>query len=313
MLEQQSAAPSRTGGHRAVIETARALRALGTPFALVLVVRAEGSTYRKPGALALIDGAGTHVGVISGGCLEAGVEILAREAMRAGAPRVTVFDTQRDDDWLFGSGSGCRGRMHVLALPADAAGSREHVDAIVRAGLERRPIRFALPVLAPGLLEDGDVTLRPSPQVVLFGAGPEAAPLLSIGATLGWYCSITDHREGLLTAGRVGHPDRVLHLRPAQALQRLAGEQFDAALVMTHVADADLEALRALAGTDVPYVGLLGPAARRDELLGRLEPDERAALQPRLHAPVGLPLGGEGPEAIALAIAAELQQLFGRR
>jgi xanthine dehydrogenase accessory factor len=314
MLERQSQGlTARVGGQRAVIETAQALRTQGRPFALVLVVRTEGSTYRKAGALALVDDAGTHVGVISGGCLEPGVELLAHEALRAGAPRLTVFDTQRDDDWLFGSGSGCRGRMHVLALPADAAGSREHVDAIVRAGLERRPISVALHALAPALLEDGEVTLRPSPQVLLLGAGPEVRPLLSIGATLGWYCCVADHREGLLAPLALGHADRVLRARPAEALQRLAAERFDATLVMTHVADSDLEALRALAGAEVPYVGLLGPAARRDELFTRLEPRERAALRPRLHAPVGLPLGGEGPEAIALAIAAELQQAFGPR
>jgi xanthine dehydrogenase accessory factor len=55
-------------------------------------------------------------------------------------------------------------------------------------------------------------------------------------------------------------------------------------------------------------VGLLGPPARRDELLARLDASERDALRARLRAPLGLPLGGEGPEAIALAIAAELQK-----
>ncbi len=79
---------------------------------------------------------------------------------------------------------------------------------------------------------------------------------------------------------------------------------------MTHQASADLEALRTLATLPVPYVGLLGPPARRDELLAMLEPEARTSLLPRLRAPVGLPLGGEGPEAIALAIAADLQRFF---
>jgi xanthine dehydrogenase accessory factor len=79
---------------------------------------------------------------------------------------------------------------------------------------------------------------------------------------------------------------------------------------MSHRADIDLEALAALAASTIPYIGLLGPPARRDELLARLGDDERAALQRRLRAPVGLRLGGDGPEAIALAIAAELQQEF---
>ena len=297
------------GGQRAVIETANAMRADGRAFALVLVARTEGSTYRKPGALALVGADGVHVGVISGGCLESGVETLAREALRAGAPRLTVFDTRGDDDLVFGSGSGCRGRMHVLALPGTPAGTREQVDAIIDAGSARRPITLTLHTLAPGLLDCGEVTIRPAPQVLVIGAGPEARPLLRIGQTLGWYCCIADSREGLLAPQRIGRVDRVLPRRPAAALRELSGERFDAALVMTHVADTDLEALRALARANVPYVGLLGPPARRDELLAQLHPSERDAFRTRLHAPVGLPLGGEGPEAIALAIAAELQQV----
>ena len=79
---------------------------------------------------------------------------------------------------------------------------------------------------------------------------------------------------------------------------------------MTHVADTDREALTVLARSDVRYIGLLGPLARRDELLSQLLVDDREALAGRLHAPVGLRLGGDGPEAIALAIAAELQRVF---
>jgi xanthine dehydrogenase accessory factor len=295
------------GGQRAVVETANEMRAAGRAFALIVVVRTEGSTYRKPGALALVGADGVHVGVISGGCLESGVELLARDALRADAPKLAVFDTRSDDDLVFGSGSGCRGRMYVLALPS--ASSRLIVDAIIDAGRNRRPLRLTTDELAPGVLTSGELTIRPPPQVLMIGAGPEARPLLDIARTLGWYCCIVDHREALLAPARIGLVDRRLSQRPAPALRELAAERFDAALVMTHVADADLEALRALAGVDIEYIGLLGPAGRRDELLARLSAPECDALNGRLHAPVGLPLGGKGPEAIALSIAAELQKL----
>ena len=95
------------GGQRAVVEAARELRAAGRAFVLTLVVAAEGSTYRKPGALALVAEDGRQVGVISGGCLEPGLVQLARAALAAGQPRDTVFDTRTDDDLVFGSGSGC--------------------------------------------------------------------------------------------------------------------------------------------------------------------------------------------------------------
>ena len=257
------------GGQRAVIETAGAMRAAGRAFSLVLVARTEGSTYRKPGAFALVGADGVHVGVISGGCLESGVETLAREALRAGAPRLKVFDTRSDDDLVFGSGSGCRGRMHVLALPTTSAASREHArcDHRLRARA-RRPITLALDALAPGLLDGGEVTIRPAPQVLVLGAGPEAPPLVRIGQTLGWYCIVADAREGLLAPERIGHVDRVLPRRPAAALRELSGERFDAALVMTHVADADLEALRALARRGRAVRGTPGAAGASRRVAG---------------------------------------------
>jgi xanthine dehydrogenase accessory factor len=74
---------------------------------------------------------------------------------------------------------------------------------------------------------------------------------------------------------------------------------------MSHHLSSDLAYLRALARAPIPYVGLLGPAARREKLLGDLGSDA-LKLRGRLHAPVGLPLGGRTPESIALAIIAEL-------
>jgi len=290
-----------------VVEAARELRAAGRAFVLTLVVEAEGSTYRKPGALALVAEDGRRVGVISGGCLEPGLVELAQTALAAQEPRDTVFDTRSDDDLLFGSGSGCRGRMRVVALPILPGAAAPLLDAVLDVHDSRRPARLALHVLAPRLDLQGGVTLRPPPLVLLLGAGPEAPPLLDIARTLGWYVWLADHRAALLEEPRLRAADRLIAARPAAALASLGGAFLDAAIAMTHTAQHDLAALGALAASEVGYVGLLGPPARRDELLAQLTPAERAALAGRLHAPVGLPLGGEGPEAIALAIAAQMQ------
>jgi len=299
---------ARLGGQRAVVEAAQELRAAGRAFALALVVEAEGSTYRKPGALALVADDGRRVGVISGGCLEPALVTLAEAALAAGEPRDTVFDTSSDDDLVFGSGSGCRGRMRVVALPVLPDRPSPAFEAVTAAQRTRRPVRLALPALAPALQLTGDVVLRPPPVVLLLGAGPEAPPLLAMGRTLGWLLWVADHRPALLGDGRLGAADRVIEGRPLAALAELAGEHLDAALVMTHSAEHDLAALQGLAARAVGYVGLLGPKLRRDELLERLSEDARASLAGRLHAPVGLKLGGEGPEAIVLGIVAELQR-----
>ena len=81
----------------------------------------------------------------------------------------------------------------------------------------------------------------------------------------------------------------------------------DAALVMHHNFELDREALLALSATAIPFVGLLGPVRRREDLFRVLPRDARDALLPRLRSPIGLKLGGTGPEAIALSIAAQLQ------
>jgi len=310
--QPDGAAAAAVGGQRAVIEMARALHAAGRAFALALVVEAHGSTYRKPGALALVANDGRQVGVISGGCLEQGLVTLARDALAAGEPRDTVFDTRADDDLIFGSGSGCRGRMRVLAVPVPPGSPCSVLDEILAAHDARRPARLSLGTVAPRLQLAGEVTLWPPPLVLLLGAGPEAAPLLRIARTLGWFAWVADHRAGLLAHDDLHAADRLIPGRPAAALRALASERFDAVVVMTHTADNDLAALEALASRETGYVGLLGPPARRDELLARLTDEQRAALAGRLHAPVGLLLGGEGPEAIALAIVAQLQQALHR-
>jgi xanthine dehydrogenase accessory factor len=291
-----------------VVEAGRELRAAGRAFALTLVVEAEGSTYRKPGALALVADDGRRVGVISGGCLEPGLAELARAALAAREPRDTIFDTRDDDDMIFGSGSGCRGRMRVVAWPVLPDLPAPLLDAVLALDESRRPVRVPLAPLAPTLQLPAAVTLRPSPLVLLIGAGPEAPPLLSMARTLGWHAWVADHRPGLLESPPLRCADRLIAARPAQALAGLAGTPLDAVIVMTHTYEGDREALAALAVHEVPYVGLLGPKVRRDELLARLTHAERAALDGRLHAPVGMKLGGEGPEAIVLGIVAELQR-----
>jgi xanthine dehydrogenase accessory factor len=331
------------GGDRGVFELARTLRSQGRRFALAVVTDTEGSTYRKPGALAVVADDGRRQGTLSGGCLEPALEQLAHRAMASGRVEAAVFDTLGDDDLLFGSGSGCRGRMRVLAWPVDADAPQPLLDLLLPAHAAGHDVELAVRVDAAcaggvwawsggqhvrlgGTIPDAAAArphglheiaghlfarlrIRAAPRLLLIGGGPEAPPLLRLASTLGWAASVADHRESLLDPQRLADADRRLFARAAAALAT-GSPPPDAVLVMTHQASADLEALRAVATMPVSYVGLLGPPARRDELLAMLDPADRGALRPRLRAPVGLSLGGEGPEAIALAIAADLQRFF---
>lgn len=143
------------------------------------------------------------------------------------------------------------------------------------------------------------------PRVLVLGAGPDAVPLVELAARLYWKVTLVDHRPAYAASARFPSAERVMLARPESLAEVLELSQYSAAVVMSHHLPTDLQYLRVLEHSPLPYVGLLGPPARRDKLLAEL--GERAVpLRPRLHAPVGLDLGVRSPEAIALSIVAEM-------
>lgn len=153
-------------------------------------------------------------------------------------------------------------------------------------------------------------TVVPQKELLLLGAGPDALPVVEFAATLGWRVTLVDHRPAYADAARFPHAQRVLAARPGEIARELDLSRFDAAVVMSHHLATDLASLTALAPTNIPYVGLLGPASRRKRLLADLDPATAALFDGRLRSPVGLDLGGRDPASIALAIVAEVQAVF---
>ncbi len=147
--------------------------------------------------------------------------------------------------------------------------------------------------------------LRPPPELLLCGAGADAVPLARLAIALGFAVTVCDHRPALAVAGRFPHCE--LHCQPPAEFGRLPQlSRCDAAIVMSHHLQADRAYLSAIANQEgIAYVGLLGPPARRERLLGELGA-QAEAMRGRLRAPLGLDIGARTPEAIALAAAAEL-------
>ena len=321
------------------------------PVVVALVLATSGSSYRKPGALALIDADGLAVGCISGGCLEADLVASALPLLGTGDCLRRSFDTRGDDDRWFGSQSGCRGEVSVLLWPstgcehpllqalieADAAHAVTWLDVGVLQSTadsarheERRRRRGALPgcddsaeghapawplltQIAPPETASADyLPIAPPPRLLLLGAGPEAPALIASLRTLGWRIDVIEHRARYLSGDRLQQADRVIDTRPSTLLgEGFALDHFDAALCATHLFDEDRECLQVLADSAVPLLGLLGPPLRRNELLAELTPACVAKLSGRLEGPIGLMLGAHGPAAVALSIAARLTQRFG--
>ena len=250
-------------------------------------------------------------GAISGGCLDADLLEHARGVMASCDPKIVDYRSANDDT-LFGVAMGCGGDLRILVEPVDApllaslrfAQANDRVDLV--AYVETSP-RMATRIVTRetyGVLEDGDVSwprrLPASREVVLFGAGPEAAPFCDVAAQLGWRVTVCDHRAALLEGRFLGVATLVA---PVDELVERASPGNDAAaVVMMHNLPHDLTLLRALLPRRLAYLGVLGPKRRTEGLLETLRGEGLAAGErgSRLHAPTGLAIGAESPGEIAL-------------
>ncbi len=155
------------------------------------------------------------------------------------------------------------------------------------------------------------------PGLFVFGAGDDAKPLVRLARQLGWHVAVADGRSNLATRERFPEAHEV-HVLPAQGFPQLGLRPTDAAAVMTHSLEQDTRILAELLAEDLAYIGVLGPRHRTDEMLltlagrcGVQESSVDAQIErwlDRLHAPMGLDLGGNTPADIALAAIAEMQQ-----
>ena len=177
-----------------------------------------------------------------------------------------------------------------LALLTDAA------DAAAANSMVR------IPALAAELFVG---VVAPPLRLLLLGGGPDARPVAELAHFLGWQVTVVDHRSSYLDPRRFPADTRLVESPAADVAEAVKLDDFAAAIVMSHHLDSDLHYLRALVSSAVRYVGLLGPAARREKLLGDLG-DPAPGLRARLRAPVGLDIGGRTPEAIALSIIGEV-------
>ena len=312
---------------------------------LATVVGTTGSTYRKSGARMLIMADGSYLGLLSGGCLEADLKIHAQEVLQRGVARAVEYDMRGPDEVLFGVGAGCEGAMRVLLEPAAPGSvAARALEIAARASQLRQPTSLVMvhEAMEPGLgtyaaeaplpqllIEAGEQSaadatsrsldvspsgrrlrafvqfLAPPPHVLVCGAGPDAEPVVSAACALGWRVAVVDHRPAYAIASRF--PGAEVRLADVGSLRSAVDiERCHAAVVMSHHLESDASYLRELAEAGAPpYVGLLGPAARRSRLARELGATADK-LKSRMRGPVGLDIGAATPEGIALAIVGEI-------
>ena len=322
---------------------------------LASVVHVEGSTYRRSGARLLVTGEDRMIGLISGGCLEGDLLEHAKRVLESGAPTLVHYDATDEDDLVWGLGLGCAGVVEVWLERVDASApgplvwlaewlAERRVAAMATAvGGPRAGQRGALPRGGRRLgtldghalerelasaLETGQSrsiqqqgeriaieVFQPPTRMVVFGAGPDASPLTRLAVELGWDVSVLDHRPASARPERF--PGADVRCIPVGEAVAAAAPWADAyCVVMTHHYLNDRALVKDLLATEAPYLAVLGPKQRTDDLLSDLRAEgvriDDESLE-RIHAPAGLDLGADAPETIALSIAAEIQAVAAQR
>ncbi len=158
--------------------------------------------------------------------------------------------------------------------------------------------------------------IQPLVPLLVFGAGHDAIPVVEFAKQLGWHVTVIDSRPGYTTRDRFGLADEIIRSEPENIQAHLTLNPRMVAVVMTHNYLRDRALLRTLLPSPLRYVGILGPKSRTQRLLQDLQADgfiPTAAQLHRLYSPIGLDIGADAPEAIALAIVAEIQAVLANR
>ena len=302
---------------------------------LATVYKTEGPSYRKSGAMMLFNDLGQQYGLLSGGCLEADIQLQAARVMRSQQTLTVCYDGSDEDDISFQLGIGCGGTVHILLQPIQAANNYLNLEDI-RNQLAAHAQGQYWQLVAdntdaqsrwlgsnateqPGLVIQDNQTwlvshIKPQPHILVMGGGVDAQPLVTMAKNLGWTVTLWDSRPANGRREYFLAADTILDCPMDKLINNPEFSHWDAAAVMCHNLEMDACAVKALQASSLSYLALLGPVARQQQVLA-LAGLRAKDLRIPIAGSAGLDLGAELPEGIALSILAEchgvLQQANG--
>ncbi|CAM3719217.1 XdhC family protein [Aquirufa aurantiipilula] len=306
--------------------------------ALATVVHVDGSAYRRPGARMLVTDDGNWWGAISGGCLEGDMLKKAQMAIMTQQIKLVTYDTREDDPFQLGVGLGCQGLIDIVIDPV-----RSHLEAFYVAmrkavtsydsgvltsewdendltsflfeyvpqsdihSFDADKKEIIIQKTAHYKLVQGKSTLLeyipPMPRIWIFGNQFDALALIQqinlLGWEIHWVGNVTKmNPQGKKLVNQVYDWEADLHILPEDSL-----------VIMTHDFDRDVFLMKKLSFLQsFAYWGILGPQKRMDKLQGHLHDEgiDITSLRKQISSPIGLDVGAEGPEEIAISIIAEI-------
>lgn len=155
--------------------------------------------------------------------------------------------------------------------------------------------------------------VRPNISMVVFGAGNDVIPLAQMATILGWETTIVDGRPAYAKKERFASGCQILVAKPEQVLANISIHSQTVFLLMTHNYNYDKAMMRLLLQHNVVYIGMLGPKKKLSRMLDEFAEEGLQLTHEQLsaiHSPVGLDIGAETSDEIALSILAEIKAVF---
>jgi len=314
----------------------------GQAAALATVIRVRGSAYRHAGAKLVVLADGSAVGNVSGGCLEGDVRETALRVIATGRAERRTYCGGTDEVYAWDLGVGCEGEVEVSIAPVTddwsaerEALAREEAFVVLTPLVPGDDMRAGAAALVPSRGATGAArrvmtgaaaaewiaegsrlvtiegrewfvdVLTPPPRLLVVSGGDDAVHVARLADGVGLRVVVADRRPGLLAPERFPASVRRIESDATHLMEHLVLTPDDYAVVMTHHYGDDTAYLRALLASPVGYIGMLGPRARTERILGVLRAEGPIDAS-RLYGPVGLDIGTDGAEQVAVAILAEI-------
>jgi xanthine dehydrogenase accessory factor len=314
--------------------------------ALATVVQTWGSAPRKTGAKMALTPDGRLSGSVSGGCVEGAVFEAGVKSLKKQRPKLLHYGVADDTAWEVGLACGgiievfveplndetyqfmrrlierdeAGGVITVIKGPDALLGRKlavsragERIGSLGEAALDEQAIAAEAETRKSSrrqLTEEVEVfvdVVRPALKLVMVGGVHIAVALSTMARTLGYRTTVIDPRQAFGSAERFPHVDELVQLWPEEAFERVSLTPETAVALLTHDPKIDDPALKVILNQPVFYVGALGSNRTHAQRVERLRGYGFSQAQiERIHAPIGLDIGANTPEAIALSIMAEV-------
>lgn len=308
-----------------IIKEYRIAKNDGIRCVLATVVALDGSSYRRPGVRMLLREDNKMIGAVSGGCVEKEVLFQSQSVFEKDTPKLMTYDGRYR--------LGCEGILYILLEPFSPNksvlaefektieerkpfilstsyqkefGNLENFGTSIN--LNSQSFHFNLETQIQSNALHFEQTMQPCKRLLIIGGEHDAVQLSYFALGMGWEVTVAvTPKEDKIRSDFPGI-DMLLNYEP----ENFPVENVDsntAVVLMTHSYVKDLKYLMVLKKTNPMYLGLLGPAKRREKLLASLleeDMDIELDFVEGIHGPAGLNIGAETPQEIAISILSEI-------